>query len=305
MNSRIKLRDWSARVVEQRLAKLERELARLEKTPDADAIHDTRVASRRLRSALRHLEDEFREGEADRLREEVSRVASMLGEIRDLDILMLSLAPEARRPRSPFPALLQSLDRRRARVLLNVAPAALVLGKRLAWWQGRWAVAGVAEETSERSPTVAAHFEKIYPKIVRRYFNKGAKLARRQAGPDELHRFRIRSKRLRYVAELYAGLAPALRPALRELRSIQEVLGSMQDQSMIVEYFERRLMDVRTPQRQTEYMRVLHRARMKQAFFRQQFFRRWERLEQSGGEKRWLAAAAAPAPKKVQKRKAP
>jgi len=292
MNSRLNLREWGARVVLQRLAKLERELVRLETHPDADSIHDSRVAGRRLRAALRHLEDEFRRGDAERLREEVARVAALLGEIRDLDILMESLAPEARRPRSPFQTLLASLARRRARILQRVAPAAQVLGRRLSWWQGRLtATPGLAKKTApKKGASVAEHFHKIYPKLVRRYFRKGGKLARRQAGPEELHRFRIRSKRLRYVTELYADLAPDhLRGTLRELRGIQELLGSMQDQSMIVAYFERRLMDVRTPQRQTEYMRVLHRARMRQSFFREQFFRRWARLEAQRTEKRWLA----------------
>jgi CHAD domain-containing protein len=297
MNSKLKLREWGGRVVLRRLAKLEQELVRLETHPDADSIHDTRVAGRRLRAALRHLEDEFRSGDADRLREEVARVATLLGEIRDLDILMQSLAPEARRPGSPFQTLLGSLARRRARILERVAPAAQVLGRRLAWWQGRL----TAMPAAAKGESVSEHFNKIYPKLVRRYFRKGGKLVRRQAGPEELHRFRIRTKRLRYVTELYADLArDHLRGTLRELRGIQEILGSMQDQSMIVAYFERRLMDVRTPQRQTEYMRVLHRARMRQSFFREQFFRRWTRLEAQHTEKRWLATPKPqPKPKKT------
>jgi CHAD domain-containing protein len=293
MNSRLKLREWGARVVLKRLAKLEQELERLHVHPDADSIHDSRVASRRLRAALRHLDAEFRSGDAERLREEVARVAAMLGEIRDLDILAASLAPEARRPQSPFQTLLASLARRRARILVRVAPAAQVLGRRLLWWQGR--LSPTAAAAAKKGPTVGEHFHKIYPKLVRRYFRKGGKLARRQAGPEELHRFRIRTKRLRYVTELYADLAPDhLRGTLRELRGVQEVLGGMQDQSMIVAYFERRLMDVRTPQRQTEYMRVLHRARMRQSFFREQFFRRWTRLEAQHSEKRWLTVQEAP-----------
>jgi hypothetical protein len=212
---------------------------------------------------------------------------------------MASLAPEARRPRSPFQTLLASLARRRARILARVAPAAQVLGRRLAWWQGRLTVAPGSPPS--KGPAVGEHFHKIYPKLVRRYFRNGGKLVRRQAGPEELHRFRIRTKRLRYVTELYADLSPDhLRGTLRELRGIQEVLGSMQDQSMIVAYFERRLMDVRTPKRQTEYMRVLHRARMRQSFFREQFFRRWARLEAQHTEKRWLATPK-PQPKPQKK----
>jgi CHAD domain-containing protein len=292
MKSKLSVREWKERVVLKRLARLAAELQRLEGVPNADSIHDTRVASRRLRAALRHLENEFRAGDAPRLRNEVKRVAGMLGEIRDLDILVQNLAAEARRPRSPFQSLLNSLARRRDRVLGQVAPASRALAQRLAWWQGRLAA---HQEIAKRDPddilSVGEYFTKMYPKLLRRYFRRGRKLIRRQAGPEELHRFRIRTKRMRYVTELYADLAPnPLRDALGELRGIQEVLGNMQDQSMIVAYFERRLMDVRTPQRQTEYMRVLHRARMRQSFFRTAFFQRWARLERIRAEKKWLAA---------------
>jgi len=60
---------------------------------------------------------------------------------------------------------------------------------------------------------------------------------------------------------------------------------------MIIAYFERRLMTVHTPQRQTEYMRVLHKARMRQSFFRAAFLRRWAHLKRIGVEKRWAAVS--------------
>ena len=277
-------KNWCIRLVLARISRIEKELDRLARGPDADSIHDTRVAGRRLRAALRHLEDAFRPGDAERLRDEVARVAQVLGEIRDLDILVQSLAPEARRPKSPFQTLLASLGRRRARMLARIAPAANLLSRRLAWWRGR-----LESAKPVKSPE-AKDFPQIFSKLVRRYFRRGGKLVRRQAGPEELHRFRIKTKRLRYVIELYSGRGPAVQAVLRELRAIQGLLGNMQDQSMIIAYFERRLMDVRTPQRQTEYMRVLHRARMRQAHFRESFFRRWTRLENTGVEKRWLAS---------------
>ena len=276
--------NWGSRLVLARISRIEKELDRLAQGPDADSIHDTRVAGRRLRAALRHLEDAFRPGDAERLRDEIARVAKVLGEIRDLDILVQSLAPEARRPKSPFQTLLASLGRRRERMLARIAPAANLLSRRLAWWRGRLSAAKPV-----KSPE-AKDFPRVFSKLVRRYFRRGGKLLQRQAGPEELHRFRIKTKRFRYVIELYSHRGPVVHGALRELRAIQGLLGNMQDQSMIIAYFERRLMDVRTPKRQTEYMRVLHRARMRQTHFRESFFRRWARLENTGVEKRWLAA---------------
>ena len=293
MKSDSSLTAWGRRVILGRLARLEKELVRLQQHPDADSIHDTRVAARRLRAALRHLEDVLRPGNAQSMRDEIARLR-VLGDIRDIDIIAQSLAPEARRPRSPFQTLLASFARRRLRTLERVAPAAAVLVLKLARWNGRIE----ATPGADTSRTVREEFHKIYPKLLRRYFRRGRKLVHRQAGAEELHRFRIRTKRMRYVTELYDGTNPAIHATLREIitmsREIQEILGNLQDQSMIVAYFERRLMDVRTPQRQTEYMRVLHRARMRQTHFREAFFRRWARLESMSIEKRWLTIVEKP-----------
>jgi CHAD domain-containing protein len=135
--------------------------------------------------------------------------------------------------------------------------------------------------------SVAENCLVILPRLIRRYFKRGRRLVRSQAADAEMHAFRIRTKRIRYVTELYADLYPRpLEEALSAFRKIQEILGDFQDQRMVVEYFERRLMDVRTPGRQTEYWRMLHRARVRQARIRQVFLQHWKRLEQRSFEKR-------------------
>ncbi len=143
------------------------------------------------------------------------------------------------------------------------------------------------------SARVEANVLGVLPRLVRRYFKRGRRLVRSQPSDAEMHRFRIRTKRLRYIIELYADLYPTpLRGALLVLEGIQRILGKCQDQRMVVEYFERRLIDVRTPQRQTEYLRVLHRARMRQNVFRNAFFRRWESLERVEYQRRLIAGIA-------------
>lgn len=138
--------------------------------------------------------------------------------------------------------------------------------------------------------SVTANFARIMPRLVRRYFRRGRRLAKSQPSNVELHQFRIRTKHIRYIAELYAGLFPhVLKRPIKEFQEIQQILGFLQDQCMIVAYFEKRLMHVRTPARQVEYLRVLHRARMRQISLRNAFFRRWASLERSGLERKLLA----------------
>jgi len=136
--------------------------------------------------------------------------------------------------------------------------------------------------------TVQENCRRVLPRVVRRYFREGRRLLRRNPDFGELHRFRIRTKRVRYVLELYAEVYPRpLRGALAEFRGIQSALGKIQDQTMVIAYFEERLMHVRTPGRQTEYLRVLHRARVRQGAYRSAFFHRWRQLEQRHFQ-RWL-----------------
>jgi CHAD domain-containing protein len=115
---------WAEQVVRRRLALFVRELRRLERSPDPDAIHNVRVASRRLRAALRHLEPCFRKRDARSLRAAVRKLARLLGEARDLDILMANLPRRKARRGSPLPRLLSRLRAQRQSKLKRALPEA-------------------------------------------------------------------------------------------------------------------------------------------------------------------------------------
>jgi len=131
------LRVWARNVVQARLRILERELSRLEHVPGAETIHNTRVASRRLRAALRHLEPCFMAREVEDLRLEVRRIARLLGQIRDLDILVENVAADARKKRSPLFLLVQRLADRRQNILNRSIPEAHKVREHLVWWHDR------------------------------------------------------------------------------------------------------------------------------------------------------------------------
>ena len=131
------LRVWTRGVINARLWRLEQELGHLLATPNAKTIHDARVAARRLRSTLRHLEPCFPPQAPIQLRTEIGRVAKLLGAVRDLDILIENLAADARRPRSPFTALVHRMNVQRERLLARALPEAMSLRGRLPAWTGR------------------------------------------------------------------------------------------------------------------------------------------------------------------------
>jgi CHAD domain-containing protein len=94
---------------------------------------------------------------------------------------------------------------------------------------------------------------------------------------ESLHRFRIRSKRLRYAMEL---LAPAFPPTFREeiypvVESLQNRLGEVNDSRTVCEFLEARLSGTSDPE-QVEAQRALLTAwesRLERA--RAEFFDWW------------------------------
>ncbi len=138
------------------------------------------------------------------------------------------------------------------------------------------------------SETVQVNFRRLLPRLLHRYFRRGRALAAEtNATSESLHRFRIRTKRIRYITELYAEIfEQQLKAALEQFRNIQQVLGAHQDQAMISDYFGRRLERVKSRAFKREYRRLLARARRRQDILRRAFLRRWRRLEETRFEQR-------------------
>lgn len=117
--------------VRRRLEVLAREIRRLIRRATPDAIHDVRVASRRLRAALRHWRPCFSAAGVREMNAAVRRLASLLGESRDLDVMLENL--RAYPPRSPawLADMQREIRRRRTATMRLALPEARLLGKHL------------------------------------------------------------------------------------------------------------------------------------------------------------------------------
>src|SRR5688572_3515190 len=58
---------------------------------DIEDVHDMRVAIRKMRSIFRLLKTYFKSKDADNYNRALKRLASALGEVRDLDVLLANL----------------------------------------------------------------------------------------------------------------------------------------------------------------------------------------------------------------------
>jgi len=137
--------------------------------------------------------------------------------------------------------------------------------------------------------TVEANYRRILPKLLRQYFRRGRKAARRTASISDLHRFRIRTKRVRYIAELYQPLFPAeMAAAVKQLRAIQQVLGTLQDHSMVAASFEKRLGLTTNGERRAAYEQILSRAHQGQKKCQNEFQKSWAAMEKAGLEEKLI-----------------
>lgn len=135
--------------------------------------------------------------------------------------------------------------------------------------------------------SVLANFGRVLPRLVGRYFARGRRLVKNQAPNEALHRFRIRTKRVRYTLELYADLFPeAVGASLEAFQRIQQVLGELQDQRMFAARLKQQARA--DPDHSGEYEALRRAAGKKQAALRKAFFRAWKKLEKSRAERTLL-----------------
>lgn len=75
----------------------------------------------------------------------------------------------------------------------------------------------------------ARNASRVLPEIVRDYFETGRKLDR-DSSARAMHRFRLKTKHLRYTLEAFASLyGPGFKSKLASLRPIQNALGELND----------------------------------------------------------------------------
>ena len=213
-------RDGSARLrraLREGQAALRVRLSRLREANERD-VHRCRVDCRRLRALLKSFRPLFAGEPALRLREALGRVADLLAEIRDLDVL-------AAQP----PLRHGSCDRELAAVRQQAVKR---LARRLASPSNRAAV-----ELSARGPgrgnlgLRAGLTSADVLRRVRRSWRRAQHLVEpRPRTQRELHELRIRLKNCRYVLEIVADILPRDAAALRRrLRDAQQNLGDQRD----------------------------------------------------------------------------
>ncbi len=245
------LRERAAEILGHQRRRMRESLGAAIDGRDPEGVHRMRVASRRLRAALRTFRPWLDGAELDRLAAAVRGVTRALGDVRELDVARLSIAAWARRARPERALALEQVDarlarrRRRARARMIERFARIDLD-RLDERLGRLvaelergdapaAAAGIAAATATAGPEPlmrdlladrAAEIATTASDLVRDL----PEPAGTAESAEALHRVRIDAKKLRYTLEIVAPeLGPAGRAVVRRLRRLQDRLGAFHD----------------------------------------------------------------------------
>jgi CHAD domain-containing protein len=206
---------------------------------DPEGVHSMRVASRRLRSALRDFAPHLHKRSLNAGSKKLKRVADTLGEVRDLDVALLALADiKSGAPPAIVAGLTQFLEAREALREQARAQLKAVFEKDLPQLESQF-VTGVEKAATPRGssngaetqpePTFAALSRSVILDRLREFEKSSAGLFK-PLDVDALHDLRIAVKRLRYALELFQKCWPrSLSVFAKRAARIQTTLGDLHD----------------------------------------------------------------------------
>jgi len=199
---------------------------------DVEAVHQARVATRRLRSDLRTFRPLLKKSWSDSLRRRLRAAADALGAVRDADVFIerlndaIAKLPVADRVEAGAVVGDHAAERaRRYEALLAVLRSDAYLGLL------DELIEGAARPQTLRSALRAARLE--LPALVADQWKKAkraATSAQRLQSDDALHRLRIRIKRCRYAMDAVAPVAGKRAKAFAKAAGkLQQMLGTHHD----------------------------------------------------------------------------
>ncbi len=212
---------------------------------DSEFLHDLRVSVRRSRAVQRELKGVFPPAELAHFRAEFRWLQQETGDARDLDVHVLefesmrALVPEVMR--GDLDPLLDVLRTRRVRARRRLVSA--LRSKRTTTLLPAWRtfLDGLETRPEDDRPDAARPVGEVAGERIRKVYRQMVRMGRAidEASPaQDYHELRKKGKELRYLLELFgAPLYPGevVKPMIRTLKGLQDVLGRHQDREVQVE----------------------------------------------------------------------
>jgi CHAD domain-containing protein len=268
---------------------------------DPEGVHSMRVASRRLRSALRDFTPYLRKRALSGVLKELKDIADALGEVRDQDVAIMALEKIVHHaPTKLSPALHEFIGaRREIRDRAREELKATLEQTELKQLESAF-IASVDEATATRDPVKPQiTFQEMSRVVILGRLKELEKLSVGLFQPFEietLHDMRIAAKRLRYAIELFQQCwRRSIAGYAKRTARIQTALGEVHDCDVWMESVGREILRARKqkqPDRVAALMWLLsYLVKLRTKHLRDAFARwgDWETQEVSGKLREILA----------------
>ncbi len=251
------------------------------------ALHDLRVAARRLRAALRDFRPAFDRARVRQLEKDTAWLGTLVGRIRDLDVFLDWLgcyaaeAPESQRPavRRVIREREAMRARQRAAFLAGLQSpryAAFCAGfRQLLDESGDGRDGGVPKKAGALQKKARARIARGFRRVCRRA--RGAN----DRHPLRLHRLRLETKRLRYTAQFFRSLDPdRLKQWVDRAGKVQDALGDFHDAQMQIQFLkEMRRLESADAEMRTALQAMIDRRKSEQAGYYRDFQKAYRKLK--------------------------
>jgi CHAD domain-containing protein len=259
---------------------------------DPEGVHSMRVASRRLRSALRDFMPYLRKRPLAQVLKQLRHIADTLGAVRDQDVAIAALEKMASQaPADISSALKPFIDtkkqvREQAREDLREVLEASDLGELESEF-----IAGVDDATATRAGSPAISFLTMSQEIILERLKEVEALSNGLLNPFEietLHEMRIAAKRLRYAIELFQQCwGRSISGYAKRIARLQTALGDLHDCDVWIEGLGKHIINARKHKQKDQLAALMwllsHLVKVRTKHLRQAFVRwqEWETHEAS------------------------
>ena len=211
--------------------------------PPPESIHQARVATRRLRSNLKTVAGVLDPVWVRHTRDDLRWLGSVLGEVRDCDVLASQFEGERRKGAvdAEGQAVLSALLRKERAVACREVARVLDSDRYLTLLDRVHAAASTPPTADPSTSTELAR--DVLPSLAGvgwRDLRKAVRRARRRPSDRHLHKVRIRAKQVRYAAELSApAIGKQAVSTAKAAKQVQTLLGHHQDAVLAQQWLRR------------------------------------------------------------------
>ncbi len=210
---------------------------------DAEAVHQMRVALRRLRAAISLFSQVVSDDRINTIKTELRWLARELGPARDLDTLLIEVLKPLRKQYAKEPGFV-SISRmfsrqrlknyKRAQDAVQASRFRTLVLDAAEWIEaGPWSTSDDPVMRARRELPIEIHAAEQLSRRRKKIKRRGANIA--GMNPERLHRLRIQVKKARYAAEFFSRLyrgkksAKRCKKFLQTLTQLQNCLGGYND----------------------------------------------------------------------------